>query len=113
MPLAPPRACVVCGRIQCRAHLRPAWRLRDRATPARIRGRALQQARAALLDAAPWCVHCLQLGLRTRATIRDHRVPLAEGGADGDANVQGLCQACSDAKTADEARRGRAHRREM
>jgi hypothetical protein len=26
--------------------------------------------------------------------------------------VQGLCQACSDAKTHDEAKRGRAHRRE-
>jgi 5-methylcytosine-specific restriction protein A len=86
--------------------------LRDRPEPARVRGRALQQARAALFAAAPWCVHCLRLGLRTRATIRDHRVPLAEGGADGDENVQGLCQACSDAKTQDEARRGRAHRRE-
>jgi 5-methylcytosine-specific restriction protein A len=40
------------------------------------------------------------------ATVRDHVVPLAEGGLDAEVNTQALCQTCSDAKTQDEARRG-------
>jgi 5-methylcytosine-specific restriction endonuclease McrA len=41
------------------------------------------------------------------ATIRDHIVPLAEGGQDIESNVQPLCQTCSDIKTQAEAARGR------
>ena len=40
------------------------------------------------------------------ATIRDHIVPLAEGGRDTDDNTQALCEACSDTKTAAESQRG-------
>jgi 5-methylcytosine-specific restriction protein A len=74
--------------------------------PPRIRGRALQTLRRALFARSPWCVHCLKLGVKTRATIRDHTIPLAEGGADDETNEQALCAACSDAKTHDEAQRG-------
>ena len=42
----------------------------------------------------------------TVATIRDHVVPLAEGGEDDEENVQPLCQDCSDAKTREESKRG-------
>lgn len=48
------------------------------------------------------------MGRDSVAVIRDHVVPLAEGGPDVRENTQPLCQACSDAKTAREAKRGRA-----
>jgi 5-methylcytosine-specific restriction enzyme A len=41
------------------------------------------------------------------ATIRDHIVPLAEGGADDRANTQALCKSCNDAKAIAESLRGR------
>jgi 5-methylcytosine-specific restriction protein A len=41
------------------------------------------------------------------ASIRDHIVPLAEGGRDDESNVQPLCEECSDAKTIEESKRGR------
>jgi len=74
--------------------------------PARVRGRPLQRARARLFEHEPLCVRCQAAGRVVPATIRDHVVPLAEGGADLETNVQGLCAACHDAKTQLEARRG-------
>lgn len=41
------------------------------------------------------------------ATQRDHVIPLAEGGLDDETNEQGLCDACHDAKSHNEAARGR------
>jgi len=99
MPLAPPRACPTCGQPGCTRHRRISWR--SSTTPDRIRGRQLQRSRLALLVAQPFCA-CGHL-----ATIRDHIVPLAEGGPDDDSNVQPLCAACHDAKTQREALRGR------
>jgi len=72
----------------------------------RIRGRELQRRRARLFARDRWCVHCAQLGKRTLATIRDHIIPLAEGGTEDESNEQPLCLDCSDAKTEDESRRG-------
>jgi 5-methylcytosine-specific restriction protein A len=43
------------------------------------------------------------------ATIRDHRVNLAAGGRDDQANEQALCSRCHDQKTKTEATAG--HRR--
>ncbi|AGH48756.1 HNH endonuclease [Sphingomonas sp. MM-1] len=43
----------------------------------------------------------------TEAVIVDHTLSLAEGGEDVPDNRQSLCKACSDAKTAQEAARGR------
>jgi 5-methylcytosine-specific restriction enzyme A len=119
MPTSARHACAVsgCGVLlgrgegsRCVAH-RPAnsW-ARDRPVPVRIRGRQLQRLRAALFDRSPLCVACDRAGRVTVATIRDHVIPLAEGGRDVERNVQALCQTCSDAKTADEARRGMARR---
>jgi 5-methylcytosine-specific restriction enzyme A len=72
----------------------------------RLRGRALQAARAALFAREPLCRGCG----RALATIRDHVVPLAEGGQEVESNIQPLCQGCSDAKTQRESARGRGGR---
>lgn len=73
----------------------------------RIRGRKLQRMRKALFARQPWCVACLlHKGMQVRATIRDHKIPLAEGGADDETNEQALCLDCSDAKTEEESQRG-------
>jgi 5-methylcytosine-specific restriction protein A len=72
-----------------------------------VRGRALQRRRAILFTREPWCRICRDAGRWTLATIRDHIVPLAEGGTDDETNEQPLCRRCSDQKTAEEARRGR------
>lgn len=85
-------------------------------TTKRIRGRQLQEMRARLFAKQPFCVQCMaevqedKLGLEHLATIRDHIIPLAEGGRDDSTNEQGLCQRHSDAKTQQEAARGRAFR---
>jgi 5-methylcytosine-specific restriction enzyme A len=109
MPTAPPRPCphAGCGRLRCSVHPQEAAAWRTHRPPVlRVRGRRLQQFRAQLFAAQPWCVTCLELGRRTRATIRDHVIPLAEGGIDDETNTQALCQTCSDVKTQEEARRG-------
>jgi 5-methylcytosine-specific restriction protein A len=73
----------------------------------RIRGRKLQQLRAELFRREPLCRLCAAKGETAVAVIRDHVVPLAEGGTDDDSNIQPLCQTCSDAKTQAESKRGR------
>jgi 5-methylcytosine-specific restriction protein A len=112
MAMAPPRPCShpKCGAIGCTKpeHRSVAWRAQSGPPLVkRIRGRELQRRRARLFARSPWCVgDCLALGIRTRATIRDHIVPLAEGGTEDERNEQALCLDCSDAKTEDESRRG-------
>jgi 5-methylcytosine-specific restriction protein A len=95
------------GGSRCPAHPFAAWVRRADVTK-RQTGRALQRNRAALFSREPLCRQCARTGVTTLAVIRDHIVPLAEGGPDTDDNVQPLCQACSDAKTAAESARGRA-----
>jgi 5-methylcytosine-specific restriction protein A len=73
----------------------------------RISGRRLQRQRDALFRREPLCRACARKGFSTMATIRDHILPLFEGGSDEDANVQPLCQDCSDIKTMAEALRAR------
>jgi 5-methylcytosine-specific restriction protein A len=104
MPMKPPTACTRCGRLYCTDHKRPAWQKRV-PTP-RIRGRKLQRERKRLFTEQLWCVHCLKEGKCTLPMIRDHIVPLAEGGEDVYENTQPLCQVHSDAKTQQEALRG-------
>jgi 5-methylcytosine-specific restriction protein A len=104
MPIAPPRACTTCGQVGCTAHGKTAWRSPSRPAPARVRGRRLQGLRHQLFREQPFCALCGQ----HVATIRDHVIPLAEGGPDTRMNTQALCQICSDAKTRDEAIRGTA-----
>lgn len=110
MAMAPPRTCPVpkCGRVNCQVHRPTDWRPRY-ADPAirRMRGRQLQQARVALFGRQPWCQACVKEGrYNVRATIRDHVIPLAEGGRDDVTNEQALCLDCSNAKTARESQRG-------
>jgi len=85
---------------------REPWQ-RSALTPKRKAGRWLQRERAALFAREPLCRACAKQGRTSVAMIRDHIVPLFEGGKDTDANIQPLCFACSDAKTQAESRRGR------
>ena len=113
MPYASPKPCshpacavlVRDGTSRCPQHKVQAWA----STPGQVKrrtGRALQRDREALFSREPLCRECVSQGRTTLATIRDHIKPLAEGGVDDDSNVQPLCQACSDAKTAAESARG-------
>jgi 5-methylcytosine-specific restriction protein A len=77
-----------------------------RPPPARIRGRQLQRLRMRLFSAHPYCVLCPKRGTHNLATIRDHTVPLAEGGRDDATNEQGICADCNRIKTAEESARG-------
>jgi len=111
MPMKPARRCSVVGCGQdaiaggrCALHPIDAW---NAGTVRRMRGRRLQTERARLFAAAPLCVLGELAGRVTLATVRDHVVPLAEGGTEADANIQPLCDDCSERKTADEAQRGR------
>lgn len=110
MPKALAKSCRVmgCGHtVPCPTHPpRQPWTSSGAPTPERIRGRRLQRLRQQLFDRQPLCVPCEAKGYVTAATIRDHIIPLAEGGTDTEDNVQALCQDCSDAKTADESQRG-------
>jgi 5-methylcytosine-specific restriction enzyme A len=76
----------------------------------RIRGRRLQQLRASLYGRQPFCAICGELLMPWRF-IRDHIVPLAEGGQDTEANTQAICPDCSAAKSQAEAQRGQARTR--
>jgi 5-methylcytosine-specific restriction enzyme A len=110
--LMPPHRCTVCrklvaGRCTCRA----PW---SQARPAqRIRGRQLQQLRLDLFARQPWCALCWEKSPKvfTLATVRDHIIPLVEGGRDVESNTQPLCQPCSDAKSQSEAKRGQQRAR--
>lgn len=73
----------------------------------RVRGRKGQAMRKALFAREPLCRTCEAAGRTRLASIRDHIIPLAEGGADDETNEQPLCAECSDIKTRAEAKRGR------
>jgi 5-methylcytosine-specific restriction enzyme A len=75
-------------------------------SPPRIRGRQLQRLRARLFARQPWCALCPKRGTHNRSTIRDHTIPLAEGGRDDATNEQGICADCNRLKTAEESARG-------
>jgi len=88
------------------SHKRPAW-VNPASQVKRTTGRKLQAQRAALFLREPLCRVCAVAGRHTLATIRDHIVPLAEGGTDDDDNVQPICKPCHDGKTLAESLRGR------
>ena len=103
------RVCLDCWRLtpntRCEQHEQKGggWHGQHAPAPKRIAGRKLQRLREALFRDEPFCRGCR----KRAAEIRDHVVPLAEGGEDRRENTQPLCQECSDAKTRTEARRGR------
>ncbi len=103
------RGCPVLVRppaTRCDDHA-PATQHGWRQDTTRIRGRRNQQLRRHLFAEEPLCRLCLEAGRTAAATIRDHIIPLAEGGTEEPANIQPLCRPCSDAKTQQEAQRGR------
>jgi 5-methylcytosine-specific restriction protein A len=118
MPSAPPKPCshpgcgvlVRDGTGRCPKHPRADWRKKVDA-PKRMTGRKLQAARARLFTANPLCVECDKHGRVRLATQRDHRVPLSEGGADDDSNVQGLCDDCHEEKSLGERLRAQSRAR--
>lgn len=82
----------------------------------RIRGAALQAIRERRFRENPLCVGCQAKDPPVRRvwTELDHKVPLHLGGAETDANRQGLCAECHEEKTAREQQDrdsgGAAHR---
>lgn len=91
-----PRISTAPGRLQMAATLQVD----------RLRGRAAVKRRANWLHDHPLCNHCEEaVPSRVAAAVTpDHIVPLWAGGADDESNLQSLCAADHDAKTACEAR---------
>ena len=110
--IAAPKPCSQCGTLvrdgstRCSAHPRQVWAKHDTSAH-RVTGRRLQRLRASLFTREPLCRICMLAGRTTLATIRDHIVPLFEGGADDDANTQPICAACDQVKSKAERLRGR------
>lgn len=112
MPNAPLRICGEPGcpelvsHGRCSRHERSSsggWKGHDGTAPKRIAGRKLQHLRQQLFANEPFCRLC-----HTRvASIRDHIIPLAEGGTESPENIQPICQRCSDTKSYEESVRGR------
>lgn len=114
MAVAPLRQCMTNGcptlttSGHCPAHRRPAW-TKYKEVP-RLRGPELQALRAALFAREPLCRLCYNQGIVTPATIRDHILPLGEGGTEDEANTQPVCQRCHNAKSYKESQRGKFSR---
>jgi 5-methylcytosine-specific restriction protein A len=87
------------------------WNTDRRTDVVRLRGRANQERRLRVFARNPLCVACQAQGRVTLATIADHALALAEGGADDETNLVGLCDACHRAKTQRESQRGQARAR--
>ena len=67
---------------------------------------AWRSCRAAYLKAHPRCARCASAGRSVVAQIVDHIKPIKDGGARLDwSNLQPLCAACHNRKTAEDARR--------
>jgi 5-methylcytosine-specific restriction protein A len=84
-----------------------SWNQNNHADKRRYKGRDLQRERARLFREQPLCAECAKSGRVTVATIRDHIIPLAEGGQDVPENTQGLCVECHQRKTLAESAKGR------
>jgi 5-methylcytosine-specific restriction endonuclease McrA len=69
----------------------------------RIRGSARIKRNARLAWQKPLCVECEKQGRVSVVEEWDHIVPLWDGGADCEANLQGLCHRHHAEKTAREA----------
>jgi 5-methylcytosine-specific restriction enzyme A len=69
----------------------------------RIRGGTRQRRNYRLFMRQPLCVRCLEEGATRVVDVWDHIVALADGGADDESNLQGLCADHHDAKSAAEA----------
>lgn len=64
-------------------------------------GTAWERLRSAVMRRDRWlCQPCLSKGRPTPASAVDHITPKASGGTDDQENLQAICKACHDAKTA-------------
>lgn len=86
------------GRKACREHAHDGYAKRG-TDKQRGYGKAHRNRRKRLLAMQPLCVACGEAGHTRAATIADHIVPLAQGGAETMANLQPLCKECHDRKT--------------
>lgn len=66
----------------------------------RLRGRKLQATRLRIWAADPCCQMCNALTQYPDGFQLDHKVALTHGGTNEDENLQVLCLACHEAKTA-------------
>lgn len=112
MPRSAPKKCAVFGcqslvmsGSRCDLHKKEKWAKKPDATK-RITGRRLQELRRQLFKRNPLCAICK---LRP-ATIRDHIVPLFDGGEDIESNTQGICGECDEVKSKAERLRARVGR---
>lgn len=78
-----------------------------------VTGFKLQKARESLFKREPLCRPCKAQGFVKIATIRDHIIPLAEGGEDTEGNTQPICADCHKHKTHEESKRGAARAKEV
>jgi 5-methylcytosine-specific restriction protein A len=102
------RICPACGRIGCTEHKRKPWQGSDRRKRTRSGWAQQRRARWVLHHFGRICHRCGHDG----ATIVDHVIPLAEGGADDWTNLRPICDPCNREKVTEEAARGRARRAE-
>jgi len=80
-------------------HLKKRAANRTGSADLRLNGWERREQRARLLRLNPLCVECERQGRIAEATELDHVVPLGKGGTHADANMQGLCRSCHDAKS--------------
>lgn len=105
-----------CGQLtkdrsgRCEQHPKTAWERHAGNEVTRKRGTTLIRLRRQLFARDPLCAMCKAAGRVTLAVIRDHIVPLTEGGQDVESNVQGLCVECHDQKSLAERQRALARR---
>ena len=110
MPKRPPRPCSKHGWIlindgdecsECAKHPSPL-RMRDSRPSASKRryGSQHRRKRDALLRKHPWCADPFgrHEGQQVKAKIRDHIIPLGQGGKDDESNEQALCVPCHNIK---------------
>lgn len=106
MPSRPLKPCKKCGKLSetgyCPEHTPAPWK-KYTETERIVKGRPLTKAREYLFRRQPLCAAC---GVRA-STIRDHIIPLSQGGEDTYANTQGICEKCHTEKTLTEALNGR------
>ena len=92
--------------------MRTAWAEKATTTKRTITGRGLQAARERLyVQQGGYCAMC-NVMTSLKGMVRDHTIPLAEGGPDTEGNTRGLCVPCSEAKTKAEAIRGQRRYRQ-
>jgi 5-methylcytosine-specific restriction protein A len=66
----------------------------------RTRGRRWMAIRERVLRLTPHCVECYKKGTVRPAQEVDHIIPLYRDGTDEPSNLQALCEACHQVKTA-------------